>query len=89
VVQAFEKTALSRFRSVHRSKAGIRADTFLHLPSMHFLFKLQGGIVLIDPQTILITDADSTSFQRLSKCSTALGLAIKGPSGASKGGKKK
>jgi hypothetical protein len=87
VVQAFEKTAPSRFRSVHRSKAGIRADTFFHLPSNQFLCRLQGEVVYTDSQTILVADADWTAFQKLSKCSSALGSAIKGLNGATRGKK--
>ena len=89
VVQVFEKMTLrGQFRFIHQSKAGIRANTFLHLPSTQFLCKHQGEVQFLDTHTVLIAETDSTTFQRLSKSSSALGLAIKALNGSAKGGKK-
>ena len=90
VVQAFEGTTKTRnrFRSIHRSKADIRAKTFLHIPSSHFLCRLQEKVISIDTQTIFVDDKDWTSFQKLSKCSQSLGKAIGKLNGATKGDKK-
>lgn len=88
VVQAYEKSATTSFRSVHRSKAGIRAETFLHIPSAQFLCRLQDNVIFDDLQTITVGGKDWTSFQKLSKCSEALGVAIKELTGAAKRGKK-
>ena len=87
VIQVFEKTAPSRFQSIHRSKADIRANTYLHLPSIQFLCRLQGEVTFTDPQTILITKTDWTTFPRLSKCLSALGSAFKELNGGFKGKK--
>ena len=88
VVQVFEKTTPSRFHLIHLSKAGIRANTYLHLPSIQFLCRLQGEVTFTDPQTILITETDWMTFPRLSKSSSALGSAFKELNGGSKGKKK-
>jgi len=89
VVQTFERmTQPSHFRSVHRSKANIRAETYLHIPSVNFLCRLQEEVNFADLQTILVNEKDWATFQKLSKCSQALGSAIKNLNGATKGGKK-
>lgn len=91
VVQAFEGTTTTRnrFRSVHRSKASIRAKTFLHTPSSNFLCRLQEEVKFADTQTILVGDKDYTAFQKFCKCSQQLGEAIKKLNGATRGGKGK
>ena len=91
VVQAFEGTTTTRnrFRSIHRSKASIRAETFLHIPSSHFLCRLQEEVKSVDAQTILVGDKDWTAFQKFHKCSQPLGEAIKRLNGATRGGKGK
>ena len=88
VVQAFEGTTATRkrFRSIHRNKASIRAKTFLHVPSSHFLCRLQEEVKFVDTQTILVGDKDWTAFQKFSKCSQPLGEAIKKLNGATRGG---
>jgi hypothetical protein len=90
VVQAFEGTTSprNRFRSIHRSKTGIRAETFLHISSSQFLCRVQEEVKYIDTQTILVGDKDWTAFQKFSKCSQSLGEAIKKLNGATRGGKK-
>ena len=88
VVQAFEKVATKSFRSIHHSKAEIRAETLLHIASSQFLCKLPEEVVSTNLQTILVEGKDWMTFQRLSMCSQALGLAIKNLNGATKGGKK-
>jgi hypothetical protein len=87
-VQAFKKAVPKRFQSIHHSKADIRAETLLHIPSTQFLCKLQKSVVFADIQTILADEKDWSTFQKLSACSQALGLAIKTLNGALKGGKK-
>ena len=80
--------AASSFCSVHCSKAGIRAETFLHIASAQFLCRLQEKVVFDDLQAIRVGRKDWTSFQKLSNCSEALGEAIKELTGAVKRGKK-
>lgn len=89
VVQAFEGTTAkrNRFRSIHRSKASIRAKTFLHIPSSQFLCRLQKEAKSVDAETILVGDKDWTAFQKFSKCLQSLGEAIKALNGAVRGGK--
>lgn len=77
VVQAFEKVSAKTFRSIHRAKANIRAATFLHIPSLQFLCRLQEKLITVNPQTILVDEKDWTTFQKLAKCSQALGSATK------------
>jgi hypothetical protein len=90
VVQAFEGTtaARNRFRSIHRSKASIRAETFLHIPSSKFLCRLQEEVKYVDAQTILVGDKDWTAFQKFCKCLQSLEEAIAKLNGATRGGKK-
>jgi hypothetical protein len=90
VVQAFEGTTSprNRFRSIHRGKTSIRAETFMHIPSSQFLCRLQEEVKPIDAQTILVGDKDWTAFQKLSKCSQPLREAIKKLNGATRGGKR-
>lgn len=88
VVQTFEKSTPMHFRAVHRNKANIRANTFLHIPSTQFLCRLQEAVVFDNPQTIMIQEKDWTTFQKISKCSAALALAIKDLNGTMRGGKK-
>ena len=80
--------SLNRFRSIHRERANIRAETYLHMPSIHFLCRLQEEVKFDDSQTILVDSKDWATFQKLSKCSQALGSAIKDPKSTIKGGKK-
>jgi len=90
VVQAFEgsTTIRNRFRSVHRSKASIRAKTFLHIQSSQFLCRLQEEVKPVDAETILVSDKDLTVFQKFGRCSGSLGEAIKKLNSATRGGKK-
>jgi len=89
VVQTFERmTSANRFRSIHRDKANIRAETFLHIPSTQFLCRLQEEVKFTDPQTILVDKKDWLMFQKFSKCLPALGSAIKELNSAAKGRKK-
>jgi hypothetical protein len=90
VVQTFERmvTQANRFRSIHRNKANIRAETYLHIPSAHFLCRHQKTVTFVDPQTLLVDDKDWATFQKMSKCIEALGPVIKGLIGATKGGKR-
>ena len=78
VVQTFKRMIPpNRLRSTNRSKANIRAETYLHIPSAHFLCRLQEEARFADPQTILVDNKDWAAFQKFSKCLQALGLAIK------------
>src|ERR1700689_2744572 len=58
VVQAYEEITSTRnsFRSIHRSKASIRAKTFMHIPSSQLLCRLQVEVKSVDLQTILVDD---------------------------------
>ena len=59
---------------------------FLHIPSVHFLCRLQEKLITVNQQTILMDEKDWTTFQRLEKCSQALsqalGSAAKQPNGS-------
>ena len=72
----------SDFRRDYRN-----AKTFLHVPSLHFLCRLQEEVKFVDTQTTLVGDKDWTAFQKFSKCSQPLGEAIKKLNGATRGGK--
>ena len=39
--------------------------------------RLQEKLITVNPQTILVDEKDWTTFQRLAKCSQALGSATK------------
>ena len=43
---------------MHRAKASIRAETFPHTLSIHFLCLLQEKLVFIDPQNIVVDEKD-------------------------------
>jgi len=87
VVQAFEVTvARNCFRSVYRSRTSIRAVTFLHIPSSHFLYRFQEEVNSANAQEIQVGDKDWTTFQNCSKSSQQLGEAIKKLNSATRGG---
>jgi len=54
VVQAFRGTTATRkrFWSIHRSKASIRVETFLHIPSSHFLCRLQEEVKSVNTDNL-------------------------------------
>ena len=90
-MQAFKKASAKTFRSIHHTKANIRAETFLHTPSVHFFCQLQEKLITVNQQTILMDEKDWTTFQRLAKClqalSQALRSAAKQPNGSESGKK--
>lgn len=88
VLQTFEKATAKHFRAVHRDKASIRANTFLHATSTQVLCRLQETVVFDNPQTIVVHETDWSVFRRLSGCSSALASAIKDLNSAVRGGKK-
>ena len=89
VAQTFERmSSPNRFRSIHRDKANIRAKKYLYIPSTHFLCRLQEEVKFVDSQTILVDSKDWATFQKFSKCSQALGSALKDLKSTTKGGKK-
>lgn len=67
VVRAFEVVGPSRnlFRLIHSTQARARAETFMHLPSTHFLCRIQQRPAVDGPGNVILSEDDWSVFQKL------------------------
>lgn len=89
VVRAYEGVGnCNSFRLIHSARANLRAHTFLHLPSTHFLCRTQDKLITTSSGMLSLSDKDWRVFREMVNCKAALAALIK-QLGASMRGTKK
>jgi hypothetical protein len=73
VVHAYEGVGnRNSFRSIHSTRANLRAYTFFHLPSTQFLCRTQNNPTVAASGMLSLSDNDWRTFKEMVSCKRAL-----------------